>query len=88
MSAAVEQDVDEFGLSIHSGAHKLLFGKFSGLSKGVNKILVFWGGITRGDDTKNLREQEIIEVFDPETSTDDILWRIQNEILEERRGRN
>jgi methylmalonyl-CoA mutase C-terminal domain/subunit len=90
VSAAVQEDVDAIGLSIHSGAHNALLGKVLELlkSKGANEILVFAGGIIPTDDAERLKEQGIIEIFGPGTSTDDIVWRIQNEILERRRGRN
>jgi methylmalonyl-CoA mutase C-terminal domain/subunit len=90
VSAAVQEDVDAIGLSIHSGAHNPLLRKVLELlkSKGANEILVFAGGIIPRDDSEKLKEQGIIEVFGPGTSTDDIVLRIQNEILERRRGRN
>ena len=55
-------------------------------TKGAKEILVFAGGIVPRDDAENLKAGGIIEIFGPGTSTDEIVWRIQNEILE-RRGR-
>ena len=90
VNAAVQEDVDAIGLSIHSGAHNSLLEKVLGLlkSKGANEILVFAGGIIPRDDTENLKKQGIIEIFGPGTSTDDIVRRIQNEILNRRRGKD
>jgi methylmalonyl-CoA mutase C-terminal domain/subunit len=86
VSAAVQEDVDAIGLSIHSGSHNSLLGKVLELlkSKGANEILVFAGGIIPKDDAENLKGQGIIEIFGPGTNTDDIVWRIQNEILNRR----
>ena len=57
-------------------------------SKGANEIRVFAGRIIPRDNTENSKEQGIIEIFGPGTSADDILRRIQNEILSRGRVRD
>lgn len=88
VSAAIQEDVDAIGLSIHSGAHETLFGKILDLlkNKGTSYILVFGGGIIPKDDAENLKKQGIVEIFGPGTHTDDIVQRIRDEILRKRRS--
>lgn len=88
VNAAIQEDVDAIGLSIHSGAHETLFGKILDLlkNKGASYILVFGGGIIPKDDAESLKKQGIVEIFGPGTHTDDIVRRIQDEILRKRRS--
>lgn len=88
VNAAIQEDVDAIGLSIHSGAHETLFGKILDLlkNKGASYILVFGGGIIPKDDAENLKKQGIVEIFGPGTHTDDIIRRIQDEIIRKRKS--
>src|SRR6266511_5880755 len=60
-SAALQEDVDAIGLSVHSAAHMTLFGEVMRLLK-KNKaqgIVVFGGGIVRSEEhTSELQSRE------------------------------
>src|SRR5512136_1606420 len=75
VSAAIQEDVDAVGLSLLSGAHRVLFPKVVELleEKESGDIKVFGGGIIPQDDIPWLRERGIREVFIPGASTEDII---------------
>src|SRR5881409_4172273 len=58
-SAAVQEDVDAVGLSIHSGAHMTLFPRVVELlrERGASDVVVFGGGIIPRDDIIALKEK-------------------------------
>jgi len=74
-SAAIQEDVDAVGLSLLSGAHRVLFPNVVELLKGQQSadIVVFGGGIIPKDDIAWLKERGIREVFTPGASTEDII---------------
>jgi len=74
-SAAIQEDVDAVGLSLLSGAHRVLFPNVVELLKEQQSgdILVFGGGIIPKDDIDWLKERGIKEVFTPGASTEDII---------------
>lgn len=86
VNAAIQEDVDAIGLSIHSGAHEELFSKVIGILKEnkADDILVFGGGIIPGDDVEILKAAGVIEVFGPGTSTEVIIKTISREISKRR----
>jgi len=75
VSAAIQEDVDAVGLSLLSGAHRVLFPRVVELlrNRESGDIQVFGGGIIPQDDIPWLRERGIMEIFTPGTSTEDII---------------
>lgn len=71
VSAAVQEDVDVIGLSILSGAHRVLFPEIMKLLKeeGADDIIVFAGGIIPERDIEPLKAMGIREIFLPGTTT-------------------
>jgi len=67
VEAAVQEDVDGIGLSIHSGAHMTLIPKVLNLLKerGIDDIVVFAGGIIPDEDITELKKLGVVEVFTP-----------------------
>lgn len=74
-ASAVQEDVDAVGLSILSGAHKVLLPEITRLltEQEAADILVFAGGIIPAKDEVGLREAGIDEIFLPGTATGDIV---------------
>lgn len=75
VEAAIQEDADAIGLSIHSGAHMTLFPRVVELLKerGANDIAVFGGGIIPKEDIAALKEQGIAQIFTPGTPTQAIV---------------
>jgi len=75
VSAAIQEDVDAVGLSLLSGAHRVLFPRVVELLKEQQSgdIQVFGGGIIPKDDFPWLKERGIRAVFTPGASTEDII---------------
>ena len=69
VSAALQEDAQAVGLSIHSGAHLTLFPKVVRLlrEQGADDVVVFGGGIIPDADIPVLEEQGIAAVFTPGT---------------------
>jgi len=82
VSAAVQEDVDAVGLSLLSGAHRVLFPKVVELLKDQQSgdIQVFGGGIIPKDDFPWLKERGIRAVFTPGASTEDIIDWVRTNI--------
>jgi len=82
VSAAVQEDVDAVGLSLLSGAHRVLFPKVVELLKDQQSgdIQVFGGGIIPKDDFPWLKEKGIRAVFTPGASTEDIIDWVRTNI--------
>lgn len=79
--AAVEEDARGLGLSILSGAHRVLFAKVIELLKEqkAEDIVVFGGGIIPEEDIPFLAEKGIRRIFTPGASTEDIVaWVREN----------
>jgi len=74
-NAAIQEDVDIVGLSSLSGAHYHLFQKVVQIlrEKEAEDILVIGGGIIPVDDIPELKKTGIKEIFQPGTSTEDII---------------
>jgi methylmalonyl-CoA mutase C-terminal domain/subunit len=83
VSAAIQEDVDAIGLSLLSGAHRVLFPSVVELLKDQQSgdILVFGGGIIPKDDIDWLKERGIREVFTPGASTEDIISWVKAHIF-------
>jgi methylmalonyl-CoA mutase, C-terminal domain len=68
--AALQEDVDVVGLSIHSGAHMDLFPRIIEAlrARGVDDALVFAGGIIPDADVPIVKEMGVPAVFGPGAS--------------------
>jgi len=81
-NTALQEGVDMVGLSCLSGAHNTLFPKVVQLlkEKGAEDIHIFCGGIIPVDDIAGLKRAGIRAVFQPGTSTEDIIKYIKENI--------
>lgn len=75
VEAALQEDVQVVGLSIHSGAHMTLFPKVVRLlaERDASDIVVFGGGIVPSDDIAELKQLGVAEIFTPGARTDQII---------------
>ncbi len=69
VSAAIQEDAQAIGMSIHSGAHMTLFPKVVRLlrEQGAEDVVVFGGGIIPAQDVRTLKEQGVAAIFTPGT---------------------
>ena len=81
-SAAIQEGVDVVGLSCLSGAHGTLFPRVVQVlrEKGAGDIHVFGGGNIPVDDIPQLKKAGIQEIFQPGTSTEDIIKYIKENV--------
>jgi methylmalonyl-CoA mutase C-terminal domain/subunit len=75
VEAALQEDVDGIGISLHSGAHMTLVPKVLKLIKerGMDDVVVFGGGIIPEEDIIELKKMGVAEVFTPGTSLQTIV---------------
>ncbi len=75
VAAVVQEDAAVLGLSILSGAHNQIFPEILRLmrEKGAGDIPVFAGGIIPDEDIPPLKAMGIREVFQPGTTTDEVV---------------
>ena len=75
VEAAIQEDVDAVGLSIHSGAHMTLFPRVVSMlrDRGAEDVVVFAGGIIPKEDIQPLKEAGVEEIFTPGASTSGIV---------------
>src|SRR5688500_2962888 len=73
--AAIQEDADAVGLSIHSGAHMTLFPRVVQLlrERGASEVVVFGGGIIPKEDIPQLKEQGVEQIFTPGANTSEII---------------
>jgi methylmalonyl-CoA mutase C-terminal domain/subunit len=71
VETAIQEDVDVIGVSILSGAHNHLFPRIMELlkEKDALDIKVIGGGVIPDEDIPFLKEQGVLEIFTPGTST-------------------
>ena len=69
VSAALQEDAQAIGLSIHSGAHMTLFPRVLELlrEQGADDVILFGGGIIPDQDVAELTEQGVAAIFTPGT---------------------
>lgn len=81
-NTAIQEAVDIVGLSCLSGAHNTLFPKVVNLlkQKGAGDIHIFGGGIIPVEDIPVLKKAGIREIFQPGTSTEEIITYIKENI--------
>ena len=86
--AALQEDVDAIGLSIHSGAHLALFPRIMEAlrARGITDALVVAGGIIPDEDVPAVRQMGITAVFGPGASLDEIVRTIRAAVAERRRA--
>jgi methylmalonyl-CoA mutase C-terminal domain/subunit len=82
VAAAVQEDADAVGLSIHSGAHMTLFPRIVELlrERGASDVVVFGGGIIPREDIIALTEKGIAEIFTPGATTTEIVAWIRSHV--------
>ena len=75
VQAAVQEDVDVIGLSIHSGAHNYILGRVVELLKeqDADGIVLVVGGIIPDRDGDRLRNSGVDAIFPPGTTTTEII---------------
>lgn len=87
VAAAIQEDVDVVGLSIHSGAHMELFPavKRELEARGLGDVLLVGGGIIPAEDQRELEELGFARLFGPGSRTDEIADWIEAQVAERRR---
>lgn len=75
VEAAIANDVDAISLSVHTGAHRVLFGRVLELlgQKGRRDIAVFGGGIIPEEDEAELKALGVRAVFRPGCTLDEVV---------------
>jgi methylmalonyl-CoA mutase C-terminal domain/subunit len=88
VDAAVQEDVDAIGVSIHSGAHMTLVPRILALlrERGADRILVTGGGIIPPEDARRLEEMGVGRLFGPGTPTRDLVEYLRGAVGERRLG--
>jgi methylmalonyl-CoA mutase C-terminal domain/subunit len=81
-STAIQEAVDLVGLSCLSGAHNHLFPRVVEILRARDgaDILVIGGGIIPAEDMAGLKEAGIAEIFQPGTSTEEIVKYIAGHV--------
>jgi methylmalonyl-CoA mutase C-terminal domain/subunit len=81
VEAAIQEDVDGIGISLHSGAHMTLIPKVLKLLKerDAGDIVVFGGGIIPDDDIVELKKLGVVAVFTPGTPLQTIVDFVNTE---------
>ena len=71
VNSALQEDVDDIGISILSGAHNTVFPKIIELMKQneMDDVLLTGGGIIPEDDMRTLNEMGVGKLFPPGTPT-------------------
>jgi methylmalonyl-CoA mutase C-terminal domain/subunit len=89
VEAAIQEDVDAIGLSMHSAAHMTIFPRVLELlrEKGADHILLTGGGIIPDEDIASLEGMGVGKLFGPGTTTTDIAGYIRSEVEKRRSER-
>ncbi len=86
--AAVDEDVDVVGISLHSGAHLALVPKVINYIReyggNPDEMLILVGGVIPTDDMEKLKEMGVDEVFIPGTPISEIVEFIKTELPRKR----
>lgn len=82
VDAALQEDVDAIGISIHSGAHMTVFPKVLELlaARDAESILLCGGGIIPPKDAEALREAGVGSLFGPGTTLAELCDYIRDEV--------
>lgn len=86
--AALQEDVDVIGLSIHSGAHLELFPRILRAlhERGISDPLVVAGGIIPVADVPAVKAMGVQEVFGPGAPLSEIVTSIRQAVAQRRAG--
>ena len=89
VKAALEEDVDVVGLSLHSGAHMTLFPRVLELLgvAGLEHVLLTGGGVIPDADREELEERGVGRLFGPGTPTSGLATYIKEEVARRRAAR-
>ncbi|MHC4549564.1 MAG: cobalamin B12-binding domain-containing protein [Planctomycetota bacterium] len=87
--AALEEDVDVVGLSLHSGAHMTLFPRVLQLLRdaGLDHVLLTGGGIIPAADQHELEALGVGRLFGPGAPTAALAGYIREEVARRRAAR-
>jgi len=79
VTAAIREGVDAIGLSLLSGAHKVLFKRVIDLleERGAGDVMVFGGGTIPESDVPYLKEIGVRAIFTPGASAKSILSSVE-----------
>ena len=79
VAMAIDKDVDAIGLSLLSGAHRVLFKRVIDLlkEKGAKDVLVVGGGTIHESDIPYLKEIGVKAIFTPGASSASILSTVE-----------
>ena len=82
VTASLQEDVDAIGISILSGAHNTILPKICELlrAQGLDDVLLVVGGIIPDEDIPGLKQAGVGEVFQPGTSTQEIVEFIRSHV--------
>ena len=88
VDAAIQEDVDVIGISIHSGAHMTIFPRVLELlrEKEAGHIVLCGGGIIPPKDAEALREMGVGALFGPGTPLSELSGWIRAEVGRVRAG--
>lgn len=86
VEAALQEDVDAVGLSLHSGAHMTIFPRVLELLRaaGAGDMLLTGGGIIPEDDAQQLRDLGVGELFGPGTPLARLVAYVREEVARRR----
>ncbi len=88
--AAVQEDVDVIGISLHSGAHMALVPKvmkyIEEYGGDLSEMVILVGGIVPEEDIQRLKEMGVDEVFIPGTPIERIIDFIRKRAPEKKKG--
>lgn len=86
VNAAIQEDADVIGLSILSGAHRVILPTVTKLlaEKGIIDVLVIVGGIIPTDDHLFLKQHGISAIFGPGTPLKKAVEYIKENVSKER----
>jgi len=84
VEAALQEDAQVIGLSLHSGAHMTLFPAVVEelRRRNATDIVVFGGGIIPDEDIAELKKLGVAELFTPGTPLQDIVDWLRNRFPE------
>ncbi len=82
VAAALQEDVDVIGLSLHSGAHMVLFRRVLELmrERGLGQVLLTGGGVIPEEDAVVLQAEGVGRIFGPGTNTGALAAYINTEV--------
>jgi methylmalonyl-CoA mutase, C-terminal domain len=88
VEAALQEDVDAIGLSVHSGAHMTIFPRVLELlrARGADGVVLTGGGIIPEADAEALRALGVVRLFGPGTPLGEVAAWIRAAVEARRAG--